>query len=165
MIRSSRWSILAAGILLTSAAACTTRSNAPTSVAENSAAGATVAAPPPATANSSPPSQGGAVAAATTLRLSTDPNTGGGINYSTDTLTAPPNTKVTLNYSNNSAVLHDWHLFDGVDAKAPSIAQTPIMAGPNDNESVQFTTPAQSGSYYFQCDVHPTQMLGHLVVK
>jgi plastocyanin len=30
---------------------------------------------------------------------------------------------------------------------------------------VQFTTPAQAGSYYFQCDVHPTQMFGHLVVK
>jgi outer membrane protein assembly factor BamB/plastocyanin len=129
---------------------------------------------PPATSPTPPPSEGGPAtpaanggssAAGTTLRISTDPNTGGGINYNTDTLTAPPNTKVTLTYSNNAAVIHNWHLYNGSDAKAPSIAQTPLMAGPNDNQSVQFTTPAQAGSYYFQCDVHPTQMFGHLVVK
>jgi plastocyanin len=129
---------------------------------------------PPATSPTPPPSEGGPAtpaanggssAAGTALRISTDPNTGGGINYNTDTLTAPPNTKVTLTYSNNAAVIHNWHLYNGSDAKAPSIAQTPLMAGPNDNQSVQFTTPAQAGSYYFQCDVHPTQMFGHLVVK
>jgi outer membrane protein assembly factor BamB/plastocyanin len=129
---------------------------------------------PPATSPTPPPSEGGPAtpaanggssAAGTALRISTDPNTGGGIKYNTDTLTAPPNTKVTLTYSNNAAVIHNWHLYNGSDAKAPSIVQTPLMAGPNDNQSVQFTTPAQAGSYYFQCDVHPTQMFGHLVVK
>ena len=103
--------------------------------------------------------------ATTQLRISTDANTNGGINYSTDTLTAPPNTSVTLTYTNDSALPHNWHLFQGNDASAPSIAMTPLDTGPNKVNSVTFTTPAQAGSYYFHCDVHPDQMVGHLVVK
>jgi outer membrane protein assembly factor BamB/plastocyanin len=116
------------------------------------------------------PAAGGSPAArtsgaATQLSISTDATTNGGINYNTDTLTAPPNTSVTLTYTNDSSLPHNWHLFNGSDANAPSIAMTPLNTGPNKVDSVTFTTPSQTGSYYFHCDVHPEPMVGHLVVK
>jgi plastocyanin len=79
-----------------------------------------------------------------------------------DILQAPAGGQVTVTYTNNSSVPHNWHLFNGADTSAPSIAQTTIQAGP-DAQSVQFTAPPQAGQYYYQCDVHPF-MNGHLVV-
>jgi len=58
-----------------------------------------------------------------------------------------------------------WHLFDGPDASAATIATTKLKTGPHDIEQVSFTVPAKPGRYYFQCDSHPTIMNGYLVVK
>ena len=74
-----------------------------------------------------------------------------------------PGTRVTLIYTNDTPLPHDWHLFDGSSASAPSIAQTAIITGPHATASVTFTTPSQPGKYYFQCDVHPF-MNGFLIV-
>jgi plastocyanin len=71
---------------------------------------------------------------------------------------------VTLTYSNDSAIPHDWHLFNGADPSSPTIATTAIKAGPKDVESVSFAVPSTPGRYFFQCDVHPTLMTGFLVV-
>jgi plastocyanin len=72
---------------------------------------------------------------------------------------------VTLTYTNGSAIPHDWHLFDGSNASAPSIASTRIKAGPDDVERVSFTVPSKPGRYYFQCDVHPALMTGFLIAR
>jgi outer membrane protein assembly factor BamB len=99
-----------------------------------------------------------------TLQIST-PNQGDGIGYDTDTLAAQAGANVTVTYTNESAVPHDWHLFDGPNASAPSIVSTQIKAGPNDVEHASFSVPQKPGRYYFQCDVHPTLMNGFLIVK
>jgi outer membrane protein assembly factor BamB/plastocyanin len=101
---------------------------------------------------------------ATTLHIST-PDTGTGITFDTSTLTAQAGAHVSMIYTNESAIEHDWHLFDGASASAPSIVSTQIKAGPNDVQHVSFDVPRKPGRYYFQCDVHPTLMNGFLVVK
>lgn len=85
--------------------------------------------------------------------------------YDKNTLNASAGAQVTLTFTNNSDLPHDWHVFSGNDASAPSLAQTQIKTGPNDTETVSFTAPTQAGKYYFQCDVHPAQMNGFLVVQ
>jgi outer membrane protein assembly factor BamB/plastocyanin len=99
-----------------------------------------------------------------TLKISSPDQSANTTSFSTSTLTAPPGVRVTLIYTNDTPLPHDWHLFDGSSASAPSIAQTAIITGPHATTSVTFTTPSQPGKYYFQCDVHPF-MNGFLIVK
>ncbi len=99
-----------------------------------------------------------------TLHITT-PNQGDGILYNTNQLTASAGARVTLTYTNDSAIAHDWHLFDGASAMAPTIVRTKIQAGPNDVQRVSFTVPSKPGQYYFQCDVHPALMNGFLIAK
>jgi plastocyanin len=87
------------------------------------------------------------------------------LTFDTTTLSASPGAQVTVTYTNDEiGVAHNWHLFDGPDSSAPSIAATQIMPGPAAVDTVTFTAPTQSGSYFFWCDVHPTIMTGNLVV-
>jgi plastocyanin len=106
-----------------------------------------------------------ATAAATglTLRISSPDQSQNDTSFSTSTLSAPPGTRVTLIYTNDTPLPHNWHLFDGSSASAPTLAQTAIITGPHATASVTFTTPSQPGKYYFQCDVHPF-MNGFLIV-
>jgi outer membrane protein assembly factor BamB len=120
---------------------------------------ATPSTPAP-TSSPSPMTPGNAAA----LQIST-PNSGDGISYDTKELTASAGARVTLTYTNESAIAHDWHLFDGSDASAPSIVSTKIQAGPNDVEHVSFSVPSKPGRYYYQCDVHPSLMNGFLIAK
>ena len=60
------------------------------------------------------------------------PNQVDGILFDTKQLTAAAGARVSLTYTNGSAIPHDWHLFDGPNASAPSIVSTKIEAGPND---------------------------------
>ena len=87
------------------------------------------------------------------------------LTFDNTTLTAPAGAQVTLTYTNNSTIAHNWHLFNGSDDSAPSIAETTVHSGPGDVETVQFTAPTQSGSYFFRCDVHPMIMTGQLIVQ
>jgi len=111
------------------------------------------------TSSPSPSTSGNA-----TLHITT-PNQGDGILYDTNQLRAAAGARVTLTYTNDSAIAHDWHLFDGASAMAPSIVSTKIQAGPDDVEQVSFTVPSKPGRYYFQCDVHPSLMTGFLIVR
>jgi plastocyanin len=80
-------------------------------------------------------------------------------------VTAPANTSVTVNYTNNSALPHNIVFFNGADSSAPVLAQTDIVTGPNAPKSVTFTTPSQAGSYFFWCQVHQAAMTGTLKVQ
>ena len=95
----------------------------------------------------------------TELQIST-PNQGDGILFDTKQLTAAAGARVSLTYTNGSAIPHDWHLFDGPNASAPSIVSTKIEAGPDDVQHV-----SNPGRYYFQCDVHPSLMSGFLIAS
>jgi len=115
---------------------------------------APAASPTPA-ANPSP----AAGAAGTVLTISSLNDS----TFDTDTLTAPADTSVTVEYLNDTAIPHNIHIYYGPDDSAPTLAQTDVVTGPGNTQSVTFTTPGP-GQYFFRCDVHPLQMVGTLVV-
>jgi len=97
----------------------------------------------------------------TQLSISTPPDAP--LSFDTDTLEATAGDDVVVTYTNDSSIPHNWHLFAGADATAPSIAKTPLMAGPGDVETVEFTVP-DPGTYFYVCDIHPN-MSGQMVVS
>jgi len=149
------------GVQATPVASATTAVS-PTAAASPTTAAATAEASPSAaatTAAAGTPAAGGATSVS--LSISTPDDT----RFDKDTLTVAAGASVTLTYTNDSDLPHNWHLFDGSDASAPSIAQTQIATGPNSSETVTFTAPTAPGRYYYHCDVHPQQMTGFLVVQ
>ncbi len=81
-----------------------------------------------------------------------------------DRFEAAPESDVTVNYLNDSALPHNIRFFRGPDPSAESIAATEVVTGPGNSQSVSFGAPADPGDYFFHCDVHPQQMQGTMVV-
>jgi plastocyanin len=80
------------------------------------------------------------------------------IAFSTDCLVAPANEDFTIEYSNLEAVPHNLAVYG--EQGGELIVGTEVAAGPLDDP---LDVPAQEpGSYFFQCDVHPTTMFGTL---
>lgn len=130
----------------------------PASVATSPAANTPAASPSAAaTSAGTTPSAGGTA----TLAIASPDDE----KFDKKELTATAGAKVTLTYTNDSDLAHNWHLFNGGDANARSLAQTKIITGPNEKDTITFTAPSKAGRYYFHCDVHPTTMRGFLVVQ
>lgn len=101
--------------------------------------------------------------------------------FTRDTMTAPANTEVIVNFSNNSQALpHNWVLVDGgMEAAAeinqeaqesadfapsednPNIIAQTRMLDPEANQSLTFTTPAP-GEYLYIC-TYPGHFQGGMV--
>ena len=86
------------------------------------------------------------------------------VTFNPNVLSATAGAQVTLTYTNDSSLPHSWHLFNGPDSSADTIADSPIITGPGATEMVTFTAPSQPGSYFFWCDVHTTIMTGEMIV-
>lgn len=84
------------------------------------------------------------------------------ISFDKTELTAPagPITITMMNEDNGTP--HNLHVFKGTDASGESEGSTEVNPGPN-TESLSIDL--QPGTYYFHCDVHPTQMFGTLTVQ
>ena len=87
------------------------------------------------------------------------------LTFNTNVLSASAGAQVTLTYTNDSPIDHNWHVFNGPDSSAATLATTQIIAGPGASDAVTFTAPTQPGNYFFWCDVHPTIMTGNLVIN
>ncbi len=86
------------------------------------------------------------------------------IAFDKKTITAPAGAAVTLNFNNkDSGIPHNFALYKSSDAK-DMIFQGEIITGPGQIK-YQFNVPATPGTYFFRCDVHPTQMTGDFVVQ
>jgi len=85
------------------------------------------------------------------------------IKFGTNEVVLPPNQEVTVRADNqDGAVSHNWAAY--MDSSAEElIARTDICRAPC-VEQVTLATPAP-GEYFFRCDVHPTQMVGKLIVQ
>ena len=144
----------------TAPAASPTTAAAPTTAASPTTAAATgtSTASTGGTSTSGTPAAGGGA-------VSLSINTPDDIHFDKSTLNATAGAQVTLTYTNNSDIPHNFHLFDSTDASGKTLATTDVKAGPNDVETVTFSAPTTPGRYYYQCDVHPTQMNGFLVVQ
>jgi len=90
--------------------------------------------------------------------------TASGIKFVETNLTFTAGAKISMKFDNKDAgTQHTFHLFDGKDANAPSLFRSPLVKGPA-TATFTFTSPSKPGSYFFHCDVHPTQMVGTVTV-
>jgi len=80
--------------------------------------------------------------------------------FDVKTITAKAGSQLTVEYTNDSVLLHNIAFFEGADATAPRIAATEVKEGPGDVQTITFDVPAAAGDYFFHCDVHPVQMIG-----
>ncbi len=76
-------------------------------------------------------------------------------------LTAPAGA-IAIRFDNrDNGVPHSLHLFAGVDATSATTAHTEISVGPT---TAILTVDLAAGTYFYQCDVHPSVMNGLLTV-
>jgi plastocyanin len=104
------------------------------------------------------PTPSGPAVAATELKLIAK-----NIQFDSAALTGAAGKELTVTLDNqDSGVPHNVHFFKGTDNTGDSVGATEIATGP----IVQTLKlgPLDAGSYYYQCDVHPT-MLGTLTVQ
>jgi plastocyanin len=82
--------------------------------------------------------------------------------FSKTALNVPVGQQVTLTQTNNGLNIHNWHVLQVQDANGKDIATPLTQAGQKSSVTFSITT---AGVYKFQCDVHPTEMIGQLTVK
>ena len=86
------------------------------------------------------------------------------IAFDKSTITVPAGAKVTVNFNNrDSGVPHNFAVYETEDAEK-IIFRGQIVTGLAKTEYT-FDAPAVSGTYFFRCDIHPTQMTGQLIVE
>jgi len=84
--------------------------------------------------------------------------------FDKSTITVPAGARVTVNFNNrDSGVPHNFAVYE-TEAAEKVIFLGQIVTGLA-NAEYTFDAPAVSGTYFFRCDVHPTQMTGKLIVK
>src|SRR3972149_11778864 len=85
--------------------------------------------------------------------------------YDPTELTAPAGADVTIVFDNDDPdVQHNFSLFESEDALDNSIFEGEIITGVETTEYV-FTAPEEPGTYFYRCDVHPTEMTGDFIVE
>lgn len=82
--------------------------------------------------------------------------------FSVKTITAKAGEAVTISFTNKGAAVHNLHIL-GLKGQDSKDVQTPLLEG--GKGAFATFTPSKAGTYKFQCDVHPTDMIGTLQVK
>ena len=112
------------------------------------------------------PSTGGASCKPTGTTLSI---TAKNIAFDTKCLAAKAGTTFTVDFKNEDTTIHNWELYKSQTAASSPSGRLGGASGPTDlvaaGSSATYKVNAlPAGTYYFQCDVHPTQMNGTFVV-
>ena len=85
------------------------------------------------------------------------------IAFDTDTVTVPAGANVTVIFNNkDSGIPHNFAVYDS-SLRSERIFVGEIITGPA-TTNYTFTAPSEPGTYYFQCDVHPS-MNGDFIVE
>ncbi len=80
------------------------------------------------------------------------------------TLNAKAGEEFSVTLANNGKAKHNIHFLDKKGGKTlVDGAQGKIIDG-GQTDTVSFTV-ADAGTYYFMCDLHPTEMFGDFVVQ
>lgn len=85
-----------------------------------------------------------------------------GVAFDTDRITLPARQEVTVTLDNQDSVPHNFALYES-EAATEEIFAGETFTGP-DTMEYTFESP-RPGEYFFQCDVHPDQMSGTVVVE
>ncbi len=152
------WPGLAAAVAVSGLilAACGGRGgsgNTPTAAATKAPA---TAAPTtvPATAAATPAAGGGQQGSSATI-------TAKDVKFDTDQLNLAAGS-VTITFQNqDTGVPHNFAIYRD-QGYADKVGATNITVGP---DTQQLTVTLDPGTYYFRCDVHPTQMTGKVTVQ
>ena len=120
--------------------------------------------PPPPPSSSGPSGSGGGAAApagSTLLQLTAQNTT-----FSTRSLRAAPGAPITIRLTNQDAgVQHNISVYRKKGDLQPLAtgSKSELITGPGTGQ-ITFTPPG-AGTFYYQCDVHPDQMNGSLIVQ
>ncbi len=162
---------VAIGLIAALAAACGSSNTAsgtatgasPTIEFQTPAGSASASGSAPAGGSSTASAGGSSTAsaggAATTLQISAGP----GDKYDQHTRTVPAGAPVTVEFTTTDSRIHNFAVYDTKGGK--ELYTGDLFKGPNVTKDEKFTAPSKAGNYYFQCDVHPDQMNGTLVVQ
>jgi plastocyanin len=82
--------------------------------------------------------------------------------FSKTSINVPVGREVTLTQTNAGLSIHNWHVLEVKDVQGKDVATA--LTQPGQKSAVTFTI-STAGVYKFQCDVHPTEMIGQLTVK
>jgi len=87
------------------------------------------------------------------------------IAFNMSTITVPAGASVTVNFDNqDSGISHNFAVYQNLSGGATKpIFVGQVIIGPS-QITYHFTSPAASGSYFFECDVHPNIMNGTFIV-
>ncbi len=83
------------------------------------------------------------------------------------TLTVPAGEEVTANLMNDGAAIHNMR-FGGEDKEyntSDDVVSDPALVTAGQAATLTFTAPGEAGTYAYQCDFHPTDMLGEIEVE
>lgn len=103
-----------------------------------------------------PTAGGGAAPAGALVIVATDNK------FDKTELTVRANQPVTLTLQNRGEAIHNWHLLNVKDKDGKDITTMLLPAG--QSQTITFTI-AQTGTFEYTCDVHPTEMRGKLTVQ
>jgi plastocyanin len=67
----------------------------------------------------------------------------------------------TIHFDNKDSTTHNFAIYDKQGGK--ELFKGDVITGPNTTDYQ--VKPLKAGTYYFQCDIHPTSMNGSLTVK
>jgi plastocyanin len=86
------------------------------------------------------------------------------IAFDTRTITVPSGSRVTINFNNkDSGVPHNFAVY--TDSSATTVIfRGKIITGPA-TTTYTFDAPTAPKTYFFRCDIHPTQMNGRFIAK
>ena len=86
------------------------------------------------------------------------------ISFNVSSITVPAGSNVVINFDNqDDGISHNFAVYTNSSATS-TIFRGPIIVGPN-MTTYTFTAPSTPGTYFFRCDVHPTQMYGQFIVS
>jgi plastocyanin len=86
------------------------------------------------------------------------------IAFDKTTITVKAGSQVTINFNNkDSGIPHNFSLYTDSSA-SQNLFKGDTVTGPG-TAAYKFTAPSTPGTYFFRCDIHPTQMTGQFVVQ
>ncbi|MFA7199294.1 MAG: cupredoxin domain-containing protein [Methanoculleus sp.] len=124
---------------------------------------ATANVTPTTTMNATPTATGNVTPAPTTGDTVTVNITADALAFDTSTITVPAGANVTVNFDNqDGGIPHNVAVYDS-PLRSEQIFVGEVITGPA-TTTYTFTAPSEPGTYYFQCDVHPS-MNGEFIVE